>query len=188
MNEGIEGEVRGTEKAEAPGEPKAETGEGAEERVRRLEGVLKELGAAVGAQEMEGIGEKVKEALGRAREDRAMAEEMLVGGRFKELVAERGVVDADAAGRLIDMSGVKVDVEKRSVEGLEEAMDRMLGERPWLVGRSVAGGTPGGGTPRTSRGASEEETLAGRVRQEFARRLPSGMSVPGAGMGNMRIS
>ena len=158
---------------------------------RKLEGTLKELASMVGAKEgegeMEGLSARVKAAMEAGREGRALAEEVLVGSKFKELVAERGVVDADAAGRLVDMSGVKVDLARREVAGLEEAMDALLSERPYLVGRPVPGGTPGGGTPRATRGGGED-TLAGRVKQEFARRLPSGMSVPGTGLGNMRIS
>ena len=161
----------------------------------RLEAALSAVASAVGGTgeaKAEELAERVKGAMERARGDRALAEETLVGGRFRELVAERGVVDADAAGRLIDMSGVKADVEGRKVEGLEEAMDALLSERPYLVGRPIAGGTPGGGTPRGKRGGRDEETLAGRVKKEFARRLPSGMSVPGgesgpAGSRGMRI-
>ena len=156
---------------------------------RRLEAVLRELATAAGAEdeELDGIAGKVKTALEQGREDRAIAEEVLVGSRFRELVAERGVVDADAAGRLMDMSGVKVDLTNRKVEGLEEAMDALVAARPYLVNRPMKSGTPGGGTPRTRGGTSDKETLAGRVRQEFAKRLPSGMGTPGAGAGNMRI-
>jgi len=155
---------------------------------RKLEGMLKEVAATVGLKEEEwaGVSEKVKGAMEASRESRALAEETLVGSRFRELVVQRGVVDADAAGRLLDMSGVKVDLEARTVEGLEEAMETLLTERSYLVGGAVPSGTPGGGTPRAKR-ETEEETLSGRVRKEFARRLPSGMSVPGAGMGNLKI-
>ena len=156
---------------------------------RKLEKVLRELATAAGAgdEELDGIAGKVKTALAQGREDLAIAEEMLVGSRFRELVAEHGVVDADAAGRLMDMSGVRVDLANRKVEGLEEAMDELVKARPYLVGRPMKGGTPGGGTPRTRGGANDEETLAGRVRQAFAKRLPSGMGTPGGGSGGMRI-
>ncbi len=99
---------------------------------RKLEEMLKAVATTVGLKEgaWEGVTEKVKVAMEASSESRALAEEALVESRFRELIRERGVIDADAAGRLLDMSGVKVDLEARKVEGLEEAMDSRLGARP----------------------------------------------------------
>ncbi len=156
---------------------------------RKLESTLKELASTVGADETEPeeLVSRVKRALEQSGQDRALAEEALISSKLSQLTAERDVVDPDAARQLLDMSGVTVDLEARKVEGLDEAMETLLSERPYLRGRSVPGGTPGGGTPRASR-PQTDQTLAGRVRREFQRRLPSGMTVPGASLGNMRIS
>ena len=156
---------------------------------RRLESTLKELASSVGADETEPeeLVDRVKRAVEQSGQDRSLAEEVLISSRLSQLTAERDVVDPDAARQLLDMSGVTVDLEARKVEGLDEAMETLLSERPYLRGRSVPGGTPGGGTPRASR-PQTDQTLAGRVRREFQRRLPSGMTVPGASLGNMRIS
>jgi len=156
---------------------------------RKLEGTLSELASALGVEggSSEAVVERVKEALAGSAENRALAEEALLSSRLTELAVEREVVDCDAARRLLDMSGVTVDLSSREVAGLEEALDALLSARPYLRGRSVPGRTPGGGTPRASR-AADDETLAGRVRSEFARRLPSGMSVPGAELGNLKMS
>ena len=155
----------------------------------RLEATVKEIADALGVkdEEVADVGERLRGMVESERSARTLAEETLLESRFREMVRERGVIDADAAGRLMDMSGVKVDLEKREVEGLNEAMEKLLRERPYLAGQSVAGGTPGGGTPRGRR-EREDDTLSGRVRKEFARRLPSGMMAPGESVGNMKIS
>ena len=156
---------------------------------RKLEGALKELASTVGAEEHEpeAVMDRVREVLERSGKNRALAEEILLTSRLSQLALERDVVDPDAAERLLDMSGVKVDLESRVVEGLDEAMDALLSERPYLVGRSVPGGTPGGGTPRANR-PSNDNSLVARVRGEFQRRLPGGMAIPGPALGNLRIS
>ena len=156
---------------------------------RKLEGTLKELASALGADEHEPetVTKRVRVVLEQSGQNRALAEEVLLASRLSQLAVERDVVDPDAAKRLLDMSGVKVDLESRVVEGLDEAMDALLSERPYLVGRSVPGRTPGGGTQRANR-PSNDDSLVARVRGEFQRRLPGGMAVPGPALGNMRIS
>ena len=156
---------------------------------RKMESTLKELASTVGADETEPeeFVSRIKRAVEQSGQDRALAEEALIAGKLSQLTAERDVIDPDAARQLLDMSGVTVDLEARKVEGLDEAMETLLSERPYLRGRSVPGRTPGGGTPRASR-PQTDQTLAGRVRREFQRRLPSGMTIPGASLGNMRIS
>jgi len=81
-----------------------------------------------------------------------------------------------------------VDLAARKVEGLREALDALVREKPFLVARPSRAGSPGGGTPRAAGRAADDDSLAGRIRKQFERRLPRGLSIPGAGAGNLRIS
>ena len=100
---------------------------------------------------------------------------------------ELGFIDVDAAWRLADLSGVRVDLRSHKVEGLREALDVLAREKPFLVGRAARAGSPGGGPPRSTP-AQDDDSLAGRIRRQFERRIPRGMAVPGNGSGNFRIS
>ncbi len=119
--------------------------------------------------------------------DRDAAREALVRAEFATAAAQRGFVDADAAYRLADMSAVTVDVAARQVDGLDEALDALASDKPFLLGRRPGAGSPGGGTPRAA-GREDDASLSGRIRRQFERRLPRGMSVPGNSSGGMRIS
>ena len=92
---------------------------------RKLESTIKDLAAVVGgdASEPEGLPVRARELMEQSVRNRTLAEEVLLTSRFAQLAAEHVVVDPDAARRLLDMSGVKVDLETREVEGLEEAME-----------------------------------------------------------------
>jgi hypothetical protein len=125
----------------------------------------------------------------RSEADRETAKEALVRAEFAKVSGELELVDADAAWRLADMGAVRVDLESRKVEGLREVLETLVREKPYLAGRTARGGSPGGGTPRsTGKGESEEGGLSGRIRKQFQKRLPAGLSVPGASLGELRIT
>jgi hypothetical protein len=84
------------------------------------------------------------------------------------------------------MSGVRVDLETRKVEGLREALETLVRDKPYLVSRAGRAGSPGGGTPRTT-AKQDDDSLEGRVRKQFQKRLPAGMGAPGATQGGLRI-
>jgi hypothetical protein len=119
--------------------------------------------------------------------DRELAREALVRSEFAKVSIELGLVDADAAWRLADTSAVKVDLRSRKVEGLREALDALVREKPFLAGRVARAGSPGGGTPRSAAPA-DDDSLAGRIRRQFERRLPRGAAVPGNSSGGMRFT
>jgi hypothetical protein len=119
--------------------------------------------------------------------DREAAREALTRAEFVKASGELGFIDADAAWRLADLSAVRVDLRSRKVEGLREALDALVREKPFLVGRAARAGSPGGGTPRSS-ASQDDDSLAGRIRRQFERRLPRGLSAPGAGAGNLRMT
>ena len=80
-----------------------------------------------------------------------------------------------------------MDAAARKVVGLDEALDALAGDKPFLLARRPGAGSPGGGTPRAA-GREEDASLSGRIRRQFERRLPRGLSVPGNSSGGMRIN
>jgi hypothetical protein len=133
------------------------------------------------------LAEACGELRSRCEADRKLAVDTLIHAELAKLSDELGVVDVDAAFRLADTSAVKVDPESREVHGLRESLEALLREKPYLAGRTPRAGSPGGGTPR-AQGKRDDDTLGGRIRKQFARRLPSGMTVPGGDLGNLRIT
>ena len=123
----------------------------------------------------------------RSEADRGLAAETLVRAEFNRAAAELDEVDADAAWRLADKDGIRVDLESRKVEGLREVLETLVRDKPFLVSRAGSAGSPGGGTPRTS-ASPGDDSLEGRVRKQFQKRLPSGMTVPGESIGRMCIT
>jgi hypothetical protein len=125
----------------------------------------------------------------RSEADRETAKEALMRAEFAKVSGELELVDADAAWRLADMNAVRVELESRKVEGLREVLETLVREKPYLAGRASRGGSAGGGTPRSPGKAESEETgLSGRIRKQFQKRLPAGLSVPGASLGDLRIT
>ena len=154
---------------------------------KRLSALVAELAAQVGAaEEPEALLTRVKELHEQSSRGAQLAREVLLSTTFAQAARDRDVVDPDAAWRLMDTSGVTVDLESRAVTGLEEALEALLAARPYLVGRAVPAGSPGGGTPRASR-PQTDDTLAGRVRRQFQRRHPGGLAVPAPSSGTLRI-
>jgi len=123
----------------------------------------------------------------RSETDRRLATDALVRAEFAQIANDLDLVDADAAFRLADTSAVRVDPESRKVEGLREVIESLVREKPFLVGRATRAGSPGGGTPRSGV-RQDDDSLGGRIRKQFKRRLPSGMTVPGGDLGNLRIT
>jgi len=141
----------------------------------------------VGDEESADLPEAVRKVRARSEADRQAATETLMQAEFTKLSGELGLVDADAAWRLADKGAVRVDLEGRKVHGLREVLETLLREKPYLAGRTVRAGSPGGGTPRAT-GKQDDDSLTGRIRKQFQRRLPSGMAVPGATLGGLRIT
>jgi len=123
----------------------------------------------------------------RSEADRQLATDALIRVEFAQIANDLDLVDADAAFRLADTSAVRVDPGTRKVEGLREVLDALVREKPYLVGRATRAGSPGGGTPRSG-ARQDDDSLGGRIRKQFQKRLPSGMTVPGGDLGNLRIT
>ena len=131
--------------------------------------------------------EAVEKMRARSEADRELAREALIDAEFAKLAGDLDFVDVDAARRLADMSAVRVDLESRSCEGLREVLETLVREKPYLCGRAARAGSPGGGTPRST-GKQDDDSLSGRIRKQFQKRLPSGMAVPGGNLGDLRIT
>ena len=141
----------------------------------------------VECEESESAADAAEKLRTRSEADRELAREALMQAEFARLSTELEIADADAAWRLADRSAVRVDLDSRKVEGLREVMENLLREKPYLVMRAPRSGSPGGGTPRSA-AKQDDDSLGGRIRKQFQRRLPSGMTVPGAGTGSLRIT
>jgi hypothetical protein len=143
----------------------------------------------VGSEESADVTKEAQRMRAHSEADRELAREALTLAEFAKLSSELELVDADAAWRLADMRAVRVDLESRKVEGLREVLETLVREKPYLAGRAAKGGSPGGGTPRsTGRQDPDESGLSGRIRKQFQKRLPAGLSVPGARLGDLRIT
>lgn len=123
----------------------------------------------------------------RSEADRQLASDALIEAEFAKLAGEFDLVDVDAARQLADTGAVRVDLESCKVEGLREVLEALVREKPYLASRAPRAGSPGGGTPR-SQGKQDDDSLGGRIRKQFQKRLPSGMTVPGENLGNLRIT
>lgn len=89
------------------------------------------------------------------------ADERLMTAEIREVGAQLGLVDAQAAFLLMDRSGVSVK-EDGSVTGVREALEELVKSKPYLVGQSPSFGTGRTGNfPRTgSEGADYVSRLA----------------------------
>ena len=131
--------------------------------------------------------EAVETLRARSEADRSAAIDAIIDAEFTKAAGELDLVDVDAARRLADMSAVRVDLESRTCEGLREVLETLVREKPYLCGRAVRAGSPGGGTPRST-GKQDDDSLGGRIRKQFQKRLPSGLAVPGGNLGDLRIT
>jgi hypothetical protein len=61
--------------------------------------------------------------------------------RITNAAVAKGIQDVDAASKLIDMSGVKVDADG-NYTGIDEAVEALVKARPYLVDNSRSVGTP----------------------------------------------
>jgi len=103
--------------------------------------------------------QQIQEAQTKAQAATELANNKLVRGEVKFLSAQLGVVDPDAAFALMDKSKIKVD-DQGNVEGVKEALEALLKDKPYLKGQ-------GGNTPPVVGGGSNPG---------------SGGQTPGAGM------
>lgn len=90
----------------------------------------------------------------KASEDKELAltkrlRDQALQHQFERMAAQLGVVSAEDAFRLADLSSVELDEATGKAEGLEELLDSMKASKPWLFaaappapGRGPTGGNP----------------------------------------------
>lgn len=115
-------------------------------QLRQLEGVLETvkqyLGVKGDVQDWKQTLEAHKQAHQRAIEEAtSKARDMLVKAEIRAQAAELGIVDADAAAKLADLSGVKVG-DDGTVEGVREALEALLEAKPYLKAAPKQVGSP----------------------------------------------
>lgn len=70
---------------------------------------------------------------------------VLVDGKLIAEASKRGIVDPDAVTKLIDRGQLKIN-DDGSVEGVNEALDALVKDRPYLVGKGNNNKSIGGGS------------------------------------------
>lgn len=64
------------------------------------------------------------------------ANNRLITAEIREIGAQIGLVDTEAAFTLMDKSGISVD-DSGAVSGVREALDALIAAKPYLAGRQV---------------------------------------------------
>lgn len=115
-------------------------------QLRELEGVLgtikQHLGVDGDVKDWNQVLESQKAAQQQAlTEATSKAQKLLIKAEIKAQAAELGIVDAEAAEALADLSGVKVG-DDGTVEGVKEALTALLEAKPYLKGAPPKVGSP----------------------------------------------
>lgn len=122
----------------------SEGGEAAERLaslVDRLEGLLQQAVVQEDAQARVAVQEALEEARGTTADDPKDTEIAKLQERLRSMaiehelarhVADLGIIDADAAARLVDLETVSVAEDYSEVAGLREALEALLEARPYL--------------------------------------------------------
>lgn len=120
-------------------------------QLRDLENKLKEY-EDKDLSEKEKLTKKAQELeakLQKAENDRQLA---ILSAEVKLKAQAKGIVDPDAALKLIDLSEVKIEDGK--IEGLEQALEKLVKEKPYLLSTS---GKPNPTNPARTSSVSFEE-------------------------------
>jgi len=154
----VDGEDQGAADTEAGGAESAPKGkpDQVQALLRKLQKAEKELGAFKQADEQRAQSQlsevdKLKQQLSKVEAEKlSLAEQRKqdrLQHRFETSAAKAGVVDAEAAFKLADLSGVEIDDDGKVV-GLEAALADLKKKRPYLFGSpSTPVGSSGGNPP-----------------------------------------
>lgn len=80
---------------------------------------------------------QIQEAQRKAQEAEQKANERLIRSEVKFQATELGIVDPDAAFALMAKDGIKVN-DDGTVEGVKEALENLIKEKPYLKGQSTS--------------------------------------------------
>jgi hypothetical protein len=91
--------------------------------------------------------EKTAREIEELRAGQERAKEFLIRGEVKAQAAEIGIIDSDAAMRLLDRDGIAVD-DEGNVSGVKKALEALVEAKPYLKGepkRQQSGADMSGG-------------------------------------------
>lgn len=121
-------------------------------QVRSLEKQVEDLSGKISKHEdgqkseVERLAQQVADLQGELTDKDNAIQEKAISTDVKLSASKMGIVDPDAAYRLIDPN--EVNYENGEVVGVEKALKNLLKERPYLKGETPQPPTPGaGGTP-----------------------------------------
>jgi len=116
----------------------------------------------------------------KAQATERQAKQALLKANFIAAATAKNFNDPEKAFKLLDADDIEVDLEKGTVSGVTEAVDKMVEESPWLAKASDAGGqetktTPdlktGGGNPSQEATGSGSHTEALKAIMEEAKKI-----------------
>lgn len=84
---------------------------------------------------------QISDLKSKAQEAEARANQKLIKAEVKSISSTLGIIDPDIAFKLIDVSSMKVR-DDGTVEGVKEALEALLREKPFLKGQSGPVGSP----------------------------------------------
>jgi len=121
------------------------------------------------------FGQNQKQAVEKAQE---AAKRMLLKAEVRMQSIDLKIVDPDAAIALADLSKVQV-AEDGKVTGVKEALEALVKEKPYLVGKGSAGGvgspgSPGGGSTGLTPEEEGRRLAEERNKADVERNKPKG--------------
>ena len=127
--------------------------------------------------EQEKLTQRASEAEKREADARAKVESTAISSAVKVRAIQLGVVDPDAAYLLMDKSSVRYDGETDTVNGVDDALNLLLDDKPYLKNNAVRSPNinPEGGqvapVTRLSTEQKEAARLMGLSEEEYAQGL-----------------
>lgn len=160
-------EESGDEQATSPLDRKLRSeNQSLRKRLREIEAALKareeaELSEQERAQRrMIELEEQVKTTKQRARDAALRAEITSASAKF-------GIVDVDAAARLLDTDALEYDDDAEGWLGVDEALRALTHDRPWLVQTAAPGATANPTNPPRRRSTLTREALSKMSKAEI---------------------
>jgi|LULM01.1.fsa_nt_gb phage I-like protein len=127
--------------------------------------------------EQEKLTQRASEAERREADARAKVESTAISSAVKVRAIQLGIVDPDAAYLLMDRASVSYDAENDTVNGIDDALNLLLDDKPYLKNNAVRSPNinPEGGqvapVTRLSTEQKEAARLMGLSEEEYAQGL-----------------
>ncbi|MEW6661959.1 MAG: phage scaffolding protein [Bacillota bacterium] len=113
------------------------------------------------------ISQYVQQQKQAIEKSQASAKKMLIKAEVKMQAVELKIIDPDAAMALADLSKVQV-AEDGKVTGVKEALEALIKDKPYLVGKG-SGGVGSPGSPGGGQGSMTPEEEGRKIAEERAK-------------------